>query len=148
MPKTVVIRGDGGRVEIEVLNYERPNATEGSDANWLVCKCGVTVREFSCEVSLSLMADDFVHFLGDLDEVQRSLKGTAVFATLESGLTLEIKFKAAGHADVLGIVKSQLSVLPSRTKLDFSFESDQSFLSHSVAELRAVVQQFPVRCGA
>ncbi len=145
MPKTVVIRGVGGRVQIEVLNYERPNTTGGSDANWLVCKCGVTVGEFSCDVNLSLMTDDFVRFLGDLDEAQRSLKGTAVFTTLESDFTLEVKFKAAGHADVLGAVQSQLSVVPSRTKLDFSFESDQSFLSHSVEELRAVIQQFPVR---
>ena len=107
MPTTVVIRGDGGRVQIEVLNFERPEVTKGSDANWLICRCGVTVREFSCDVSLSLMTDDFVRFLADLDEAQRSLKGTAVFATIESGLTLEIKFKAAGHCDVLGTVQSQ-----------------------------------------
>ena|ERR1035441_2546457 len=145
MPKTVVIRGDGGQVQIEVLNYERPKSTEGSDANWLVCRYGVTVREFSCDVSLSLMTDDFVRFLDDLDEALRSLKGTAVFATAESGLKLETKFKAAGHADVFGTVQSQLSVVPSLTKLDFSFESDQSFLSHTVEGLRAVIQQFPVR---
>ena len=147
MPTTVVIRGDGGRVQIEVLNYERPNLTEGSDANWLVCRCSMTVREFSCEVSLSLMTDDFVRFLADLDEALRSLRGTAVFATPESGLRLEIKFKAAGHADVFGTVQSQLSVVPSRTKLDFSFETDQSFLSHTIEGLRTVIQQFPVRSG-
>jgi len=82
-----------------------------------------------------------------LDEAQRSLKGTAVFATLESGLKLEIRFKAAGHAEVFGTVQSKLSVVPSRTKLDFSFESDQSFLSQTVEGLRAVLQQFPVRSG-
>jgi len=147
MSKTVVIRGDGGQVQMEVLNYERPNASEGSDANWLVCRCAVTVREFSCDVRLSLMTDDFVRFLGDLDEAQRSLKGTAVFATPESGLKVEIKFKSAGHADVWGAVQSQLSVVPSRTKLDFSFESDQSFLSQTAEGLRAVIQQFPVRSG-
>jgi len=147
MPKTVVIRGDGGNVRIHVLNYERPNSTEGSDANWIVCRCSVAVWEFSCEVSLSLMTDDFVRFLADLDEALRSLKGTAVFATLESGLKLEIKFKAAGHADVFGTVRSQLSVVPSRTKLHFSFETDQSFLSHTVEELRTVIQEFPVRNG-
>ena len=91
------------------------------------------------------MTDDFVRFLGDLDEAVRSLKGTAVFATLESGLKLEIKFKAAGRADVFGSVQSQRSVVPSRTQLDFSFESDQSFLSHTVEALRSVVQEFPVR---
>jgi len=147
MPKTVVIRGHGGEVQIEVVNYERPKSTEGSDANWLVCRCGVTVREFTCDVSLSLMTDDFVRFLGNLNEALRSLKGTAVFATLESGLKLEIKFKTAGHTDVFGTVQSQLSVVPSRTKLDFSFESDQSFLPATVEGLRAVIQQFPVRSG-
>ena len=78
-----MIGGNGGRVQIEVLNYERAKATRGTDAKWLVCKCGVTVREFFCDVSVSLMSDDFVRFLGDLDEAQRSLKGTAVFAPHE-----------------------------------------------------------------
>jgi hypothetical protein len=148
MHKTVVIRGDGGhQVQIDVLNYERPKSTEASDANWLSCRCGVTVREFSCVVGLSLTTDDFVRFLGDLNEAQRSLKGTAVFTTLESGLKLEITFRAAGQADVFGTVQSQLSVVPGRTKLDFSFETDQSFLSYTVDGLRAVIQQFPVRSG-
>src|SRR5437762_770062 len=145
MPKTVAVRGHGGQVQIEVLTYERPNSTMGSDANWLDCRCCVTVREFSCEVSLSLTTGDFVRFLSDLEEALRSLKGTAVFDTPESGLMLEIKFQAAGHADVFGTVQSQLSVVPSRTKFDFSFESDQSFLSNTAEDLRAVIQQFPVR---
>jgi len=93
------------------------------------------------------MTDDFVRFLGDLDEALRSLKGTAVFTTLEAGLKLEITFNAAGHANVFGTIQSQLSVVPSRTGLDFSFETDQSFLSYTVEGLRAVVQQFPVRSG-
>jgi hypothetical protein len=60
---------------------------------------------------------------------------------------MEIKFKATGHVDVLGTVQSQLSATRSLTKLDFSFESDQSFLSHSAEELRAVIHQFPSRSG-
>jgi hypothetical protein len=148
MSKTIAIRGDGGQqIQIEVLNYERPKSTEGSDANWLSCSCGVTVREFSCDINLSLMADDFVRFLDDLNEALHSLRGTAVFITLESGLKLEITFKAAGHADVFGTVQSQLSVVPTRTRLDFSFETDQSFLSQTIEGLRAVIQQFPVRNG-
>ncbi|HST09383.1 MAG TPA: hypothetical protein VLL05_03335 [Terriglobales bacterium] len=145
MPKTVVLRGDGGKVQIEVHSYERPESTDGSDSNWLVCKCGVTVREFSCDVNLSLVTEGFICFHRELAESVRSLKGTAVFATAEDGLKLEITFNSAGHADVFGIIQSQLSALPTRTKLDFSFETDQSFLSSTVDELRAVIQQFPVR---
>jgi len=91
------------------------------------------------------MTDNFVRFLDDLTEALRSLRGTAVFVTLESGLKLEITLKAAGHADVFGTIQSQLSVVPSRTRLDFSFETDQSFLSQTVEGLRAVIRQFPVR---
>jgi hypothetical protein len=147
MPKTVVIRGDDGSVQIEVLNYERPNSTKGTDANWLACRCGVTVWEFSCDVTLSVTTNDLVCFLAVLDEAVRSLKGTAVFTTPEAGLRLEIRFKAAGHADVIGTVQSQLSIVPSRTKLDFSFGTDQSFLSRTVEGLRTVIQQFPIRSG-
>ena len=110
MPKTVVLRGDSGQVQIEVLNYERPASVDGSDANWLVCRCGVTVREFSCDVNLSLMTGDFVRFYRELDEALRSLKGTAGFTTAEAGLKFEVAFKSAGHADVSGIVQSQLSI--------------------------------------
>jgi hypothetical protein len=91
------------------------------------------------------MTGDFVLFYRELDEALRSLKGTAAFSTAEAGLKFEVAFKSAGHADVSGIVQSQLSVVPRRTKLDFSFESDQSFLSSTLDGLRAVIQQFPVR---
>lgn len=145
MPRTVVLRGDGAQVQIEVLNYERPASVDGSDANWLLCRCSVTLREFSCAVDLSVMAGDFVRFHRELDEALRLLKGTAVFTTVEAGLQFEVTFKSAGHADVTGIVQSQLAVVPRRTKLDFSFESDQSFLSFTLDGVRAVIQQFPVR---
>jgi len=93
------------------------------------------------------MTDDFVQFLAELDDALRLLKGTAVFATLEEGLKLEIIFKTAGHVDVFGSVRSQASFVPTRTTLSFSFESDQSFLSQTVDGLKAVVRQFPVRGG-
>jgi hypothetical protein len=145
MSKLVVLSGDGGQVQIEVHDYERPESTNGSDANWLVCRCGVAVREFSCDVSLSVAAEDFVRFYRELNEAVRLLKGAAVFTTMEDGLQLEIKFKSGGHADVVGIVRSQFSNLPAQTKLVFAFDTDQSLLSLSVDGLRAVIQEFPVR---
>jgi hypothetical protein len=100
----------------------------------------------SAGISLLLIhCQSCLRFFDDLNEALHSLRGTAVFITLESGLKLEITFKAAGHADVFGTLQSQLAVAPSRTTLDFSFETDQSFLSQTVEGLRAVIQQFPVR---
>ena len=86
-----------------------------------MCRCGVAVREFSCDVNLSLTTEDFVRFFRELNEAVRLLKGTAVFTTAEDGLKLEIKFNSGGHADVVGVVRSQLSALPMQTKLVFAF---------------------------
>jgi len=85
--------------------------------------------------------------LVDRDSGEHTAQAAVKVLFTNSGLKLEIKFKAAGHADVFGTAQSQLSVVPSRTRLDFSFESDQSFLSHTVQGLRSVIQQFPVRSG-
>jgi hypothetical protein len=147
MPKTVEIGGNGGHVGIEVYNYERSGAADEDDANWLKAKCSVAVGEFSCVVGLSLVTHDFVQFLTQLEEAVRQLKGTAVFATLEEGLELEINFKSAGQADLFGRARSQTSLLPKQTVLSFSFETDQSFLAQTLRELKELVRQFAVRTG-
>jgi hypothetical protein len=35
--------------------------------------------------------------------------------------------------------------VPDESALSFSFETDQSFLAHTVRELKAIVSRFPVR---
>ena len=71
------------------------------------------------------------------------LKGTATFSTVEAGLAIEIKFTTAGHVEVFG--SAQTSLVPDVSVLSFSFETDQSFLVHTVRELKAIVSRFPVR---
>lgn len=145
MPKTMIIRGHGGRIGVEVYNYERPDTANEDDANWLKAKCSVVVSEFSCVLGLSLRTHDFVQFLRQLEEAVRQLKGTAVFATLEEGLEFEIKFKSAGQAELSGRARSQTSLVPDQTVLSFSFETDQSFLAETIRELNGIVAQFPAR---
>jgi hypothetical protein len=76
MPKTMEIRGHGGRVGVEVY-YERSDADNEDDANWLKAKCSVLVGEFSSVLSLSLVTHDFVRFLTQLEESVRQLRGNS-----------------------------------------------------------------------
>jgi len=142
---TMEICGHGGRIEVQIFDYERPNATDEDDANWLKAKCSVFVGEFTCVLQISPVTHDFVRFLRQLEEAVRQMKGTAAFATLEGELAVEIKFESAGQADVFGRARSQTSLVPDQTALSFSFETDQSFLTQTVRELTAIVAQFPVR---
>jgi len=145
MPKTMEIRGHGGNIKIDVQSYERPETSDEDDANWLVAKCEIVVREFSCVLGLSLVTREFTQFLAELEEAVGSLKGTATFRTLEEGLQIEVRFNHAGHADVVGHARSQMSPVPEQTVLSFSFETDQSFLAQTVRELKGIVTQFPIR---
>ena len=145
MTNTVQIRGDGNAIQIEVFGYERPDGDNEYDANWLRARCSVTVAEFSAVLRLALVTHDFARFADELEQAVQLLKGTATFSTAEAGLAVEVKFTTAGHAEVFGSVRSQTSFVPDQSVLSFSFETDQSFLAHTVRELRAVVSRFPVR---
>ena len=135
----VQIRGDGNAIQIEVFGYEWPDADDEYDANWLRARCSVTVAEFSAVLSLALVTHDFARFADGLEQAVQLLRGTAAFSTAEAGLAVEVKFTTAGHAEVFGSVRSQTSFVPDRSLLAFSFETDQSYLAHTVRELRAVV---------
>ena len=148
LKNTVRIRGNGGNVvQIDISGYERPDAVDEYDANWLRARCSVALTEFSAVLSLSVLAQDFVRFTDELEQAVQLLKGTATFSTVECGLGIEIKFTTGGHADVFGSVRSQISFVPDQSVLSFSFETDQSFLTPTVRELKAIISRFPVRGG-
>ena len=130
-----------------MFGYERPDATDEYDANWLRARCSITVAEFSAVLSLALVTHDFARFADELEQAVQLLKGKATFSTAEDGLAVEIRFKTAGHAEVFGSARSQTSFVPDAPVLSFSFETDQSFLAHTVREVKTVVSQFPVRSG-
>jgi hypothetical protein len=145
LTNTVQIRGDGNIIQIEVFGYERPDANDEYDSNWLRARCSVTVAEFSAVLGLALVTHDFARFADELEQAVKLLKGTAIFSTVEAGLAVEIKFTTAGHAEVFGSARSQTSNVPDVSVLSFSFETDQSFLAHTVRELKTIVSRFPVR---
>jgi hypothetical protein len=142
---TVQIRGEGNTIKIEVFGYERPDATDTSDANWLRAKCSLTLAEFSAVIHLALETHDFTRFAGELEQALQSMKGNASFTTSEAGLAVQIKFTTAGHAEVLGSARSQISNVLNGIELSFSFETDQSFLAHTLRDTKSILSKFPVR---
>ena len=145
LANTVQIRGDGNVIRIGVFGYERPDANDEYDSNWLRARCSITVAEFSAVLSLALVTHDFTRFADELEQAVQLVKGAASFSTVEAGLAIDIKFTAAGHAEIFGSVRSQRSLVPDVSVLSFSFETDQSFLAQTVRELKAIVSRFPVR---
>jgi hypothetical protein len=143
VPEIVTIRG-GGQVRIEVLEYERPDATETNESNRLTCRCSVEVREFACNLNLSLSTHDFVQFRTQLNEALEKLGRAVAVNISEERFRLEVIIARGGLADVFGYAQSD-TARRSSTVLAFSFESDQSFLFQTNRELEKIIQHFPVR---
>jgi hypothetical protein len=144
MSEIVEIRGAGGRVRLEVLEYTLPDTTNRNESNRLTCKCNVEVRDFACNLNVSLRTHDFVRFRAELNAALKALSGDVIVDTLESRLRLEVSITSGGQIDVFGYAQSNMA-RPSRTVLTFSFESDQSFLAQTDRELERILQHFPVR---
>lgn len=136
------IRGGGNEVKITVLGYERESAIEVSDANWLKARIAIRVGPFNADYEAALTTHDFVEFTENLAKVTANLEGQAAFRTDEDWLSLDVELNKRGAATVQGIAKVHGS--PSAS-LSVRFDTDQSYLSQTLAECRQIVRNFPVR---
>lgn len=139
---TILIEGGGCFVSVVVEGYEREVAEEFSDANWLKCTIKLGIGAFSAKFYATMTTQDFVEFQSDLSKSIKNLSGIATFRTDEEWLSLDIEMNARGAAHVRGA--AQVHGLP-KAKLNFEFETDQSYLSQTCLQLGKVVQTFPVR---
>jgi len=136
------IQGAGAHVEVNVLSYERASATDQSDANWLRCRASGSFNGFSCIVDYSIMTADFRQFGSALQEMLDGRVGDAYFITAEEGLEIQVHQKPSGQCIVSGYLRSL--GMP-KAKLEFRFDSDQSYIRQALIQLTETNQRFPVR---
>jgi hypothetical protein len=95
----------------------------------------VRCQGFSARTGGPFFAEGFSKLAGELDEILRTLKGSARAATLEEQLDMTFTGDGRGHVTVEGVAVSD----PARTaRLSFKFEIDQTYLPDVVAALRKV----------
>ncbi|MGB9029996.1 MAG: hypothetical protein WCC27_07745 [Acidobacteriaceae bacterium] len=146
MSNTVVFAGDGGKISIEVFGYERPAAPHPGgdtwDANWLDAKLLAEAGPFRGTFRLALTTPELAGLYRDLEKATGSLSGRVSFKSLEEDLELTISYSERGAAEIAGVLRPG-GLSPG--VLHFQFQSDQSYLSSSVQELRILIQRFPFR---
>lgn len=142
MSAQVEIKGHGGCVVLSVDGYENPGAQDVSDANWLSCGVRLTVAGVSASVAASFGTRDFARFLEQLERVAADLKGVARFETDEEALSIKVELAGRGTGTISGVLR--VSEHATAT-VEFSFDSDQTFLVQAITELRSLHGEFPVK---
>jgi hypothetical protein len=139
------LKGDGAELAIWVDSYERPDANDQSDANWLRCRVTGTFGRFTGSGEYSIITSELLEFEGALRAGIERQSTKANFSTTEEGLGWDIEFNSRGQATVSGFLKSNGNP---EAKLSFFFQSDQSYLQQTLSELMRVNRQFPIRTAA
>lgn len=139
------LKGEGAELAIHVASYERPDADNQSDANWLHCKVTGAFGRFSGSGEYSIITSELAEFEDSLRAGIEGRSPKVSFSTTEEGFGWDIEFNSRGQATVSGFLKSPGNP---KAKLSFSFQSDQSYLQQTLSDLIGVNQQFPIRTVA
>lgn len=137
----LIIPGNGALLAIDVISYERPNATEYYDSNWLNCKVSCQVGNLIAKTDMALQTGDFVALQKSILIFQRHGVDEVKFATLEEQLQFTIRREKSTHISVIGTI----STMSPNSGL-FTFEFDAEALSDSTIEsLENITLTFPIR---
>lgn len=131
-----------GRIEIEILRYERDASGCIYDDNWLSVTVDLSFGGFKGCFNAAFLTMDLKSFLTESEKLYSSLKGIAKFDSMESQLVFTLEGNGKGGISLNGVALDQVST---GNELKFFAELDQTELEVSLKELRKVVNEFPVR---
>jgi len=136
------VRGDGALIRVSILGYERPDAQDYDDGNWLNATARIAISGFRAEFPYAAYAPDLAGFLDELSALYSSMIGTASYHSLEEDFIL------GGRIDELGGIEWNCVAHHPHgmgAKLEFRFTSDQSHLPDLISQLTDVLSKYPVR---
>jgi hypothetical protein len=138
----VTIRAEGGGFLIIVLlGRSHPGASDYWDGNWVRASVEVQAGGFHGSASGDLRTDELAEFHEQLTRLQSSLRGTAVFATMEEWLSIRVAGDGRGHMVFRCLIRDKPGI---GNTLECTLVSDQTFTRDTVAELTCAVQAFPI----
>lgn len=142
MNRTVTIAGHGGKIVIEVFGYENAGASNYDDANWLTAKLSVEIGAFAGSFRVGLRTPELEALYREMDAAVSSLSGGFSFESTEGDLKLDGRFGRGGSVELAGVVRPAFEL---GAALHYCFESDQSYLSRAVEDLKLLIREFPVK---
>jgi hypothetical protein len=134
--------GEQGTLAIEIYGYERSVAEDQDDANWLRAELTVKAGPFSGAFKSAFTTYDLTSLCDGMKNVLAALSGSMSFQNTEHDIAFNIEFDKRGGATINGTVHPHRSP---EASLKFRFDTDQSYLAHTLSQLEALLRRFPIR---
>jgi hypothetical protein len=136
--------GDAGgeRVAIRVLGRMHPGAADSDDGNWLTTLIAVTAGQFDVTVGAALRTEEFRRLKNQLEELYSTLRGEAVFDSMENWLRLRVQAEPSGRLHIDGKLLDRAG---DGNELSFTIDRlDQSYLPAIIEDLAEILSRYPV----
>jgi hypothetical protein len=134
--------GDGGAsIVLEVGGYERPDATNDDDAQWLSCRVAVRVEPLNFSYPLALRTGELVAFNAQLLVAARD-SGKAELKTVEGAFAIALHFNRTGQ--IASVATCRFTSVAD-VNVSFAFQNDASYMLRTQRQLDQLLQRFPVK---
>jgi len=132
---------NGDHISVTILNRCHPECADYLDGNWVNATVEIRAGSFQGTYAAQLRSDELDHFKTELAQLDKTLKGTAEFRSIEGWLGIRLEGNARGHLWAHCIAKDEPGV---GNTLTFSLDLDQTFIAPLLRGLSRVLEQFPV----
>ena len=114
------------RVEIDISGYQRPASGDYHDDNWLTAAIKVSAGGFRGKAEASMLTEELVSFLGQLQALFKTLEGSAELITLEQQIYLRFTGNGKGHIEMKGEL-GEMPEMGNRLHFELSFDHERTW---------------------
>lgn len=140
MDDTFELRGDDGYIKISVGQvFGFPDNTSYFGGYDTQSEIEIKCQGYSIKGALWTTTGEIFEFYKRLEECQIALKGTCEFESYEGQLKLKIEYNSIGQTTITGQYRERPDLL---TELLFEISGDQTYLQHSVSDLKNIADKY------
>ena len=133
------LKGENGIITVEIeKTFDFPNKTCFKGGYECVVGIKIRVGSYSVKSSFYTSTGELFKFYEKLKTCQSELNGVAEFDSYEQNLELTVK-SDSGKISIFGTYQENLGI---DNKLEFDFNSDQSYFKKSVEQLERIFDKY------
>jgi hypothetical protein len=134
------LKGEDGYIKIIVGQvFGFPDKTSHFGGYDTQSEIEIKSQSYFARGTLWTTTGEIYEFYKKLEKHQKELKGTFEFATYERQLEFKIAYNEVGRTKIIGEYREAPGLL---TNLTFEISGDQTYLQHSLSELKIIVDKY------
>lgn len=137
----MILKGDLGCVEIDVLSVHKSTSNDFWDNNWLTAIVKADLPGFKVYLQQELRKDDFAYCLLQLKEFLDYKRSEAFFTAIEEGIYIHFLYEDCGNIVINGKI-TEIDLI--KCSMEFSFISERFYIESFMRDIETFMNENPM----